>query len=187
MNLARPSLLLGSLLAAAVCGAATPAVGTDAAIVASTNKSPDVVYVPTPQPVVHRMLELAKVGEGDVLYDLGSGDGRIPVTAAKLHGIRAVGVDIDPRRISEANLNAKRSGVDDKVTFVQGDLFETDLSKATVVTLYLLPSLNMKLRPTLEQLEPGTRIVSHDFAMGDWQPDETEKLGSSTIYLWTVR
>ncbi|MBC7945987.1 MAG: methyltransferase domain-containing protein, partial [Burkholderiales bacterium] len=128
----------------------------------------DVPYVPTPEAVVEKMLEVAKVGPKDVLYDLGSGDGRIVITAAKKYGATGVGVDIDPERITEAQFNAKAAGVTDKVTFREGDLFEMDLSKATVVTLYLLPSINLKLMPKLfAELKPGTRIVSHSFDMGD--------------------
>ncbi len=131
-------------------------------------------FVPTPEAVVAEMLKVAKVGKNDVLYDLGSGDGRIPITAAKKYGTRGVGVDIDPERIQEANANAKAAGVTDKVKFIQGNLFEIDLSKATVVTLYLLNSLNLKLRPKLlSELKPGTRIVSHSFDMGDWKPLKT--------------
>jgi len=148
---------------------------------------PDVVYVPTPQEVVDKMLELAKVGKGDVLYDLGSGDGRIPVTAAKRFGIRAVGIEIDPQRIQEANENARKNGVTGLVRFRQEDLFKTDFSDATVVTLYLLPDLNVKLRPRLlAELKPGTRIVSHQFDMGKWKPERTVELSGRTIYLWTI-
>lgn len=150
------------------------------------SREPDVIYVPTPEPVVDAMLNLAGVKEGDVLYDLGSGDGRIPITAAKRFGITAVGVDIDPQRIAEARKNAEEQGVTDKVTFIQGDLFEQDLSKATVISLYLLPSLNLKLRPTLLKLKPGTRIVSHAFDMGDWKPDQTATVNGRTVYFWTV-
>jgi len=147
----------------------------------------DVIYVPTPQEVVDKMLEIAKVGKGDVLYDLGSGDGRIPVAAAKRFGIRAVGIDIDPERIREANENAKKNGVTNLVQFRQEDLFKTDFSDATVVTLYLLPDLNVKLRPRLlAELKPGTRIVSHQFDMGKWKPDRTVELSGRTIYLWTI-
>lgn len=150
-------------------------------------RTPDVIYVPTPQPVVDAMLKLARVKRGDVLYDLGSGDGRIPVTAAKRFGIRAVGIDIDPQRIAEAEANVKKAGVAKLVTVKNEDLFETDFSDATVVTLYLLQSLNQKLRPRLlQELKPGTRIVSHSFDMGDWEPEKTVKVGHSTIYLWTV-
>jgi len=153
----------------------------------TTERKPDVVYVPTPQPVVEKMLEMARVTDSDIVYDLGSGDGRIPITAAKKHGARALGIDIDPKRVDEANRNAKRAGVTDKVSFVRGDLFQTDLSEATVITLYLLPNLNLKLKPVLQQLKPGTRIVSHNFSMGDWPPDQTVRVGSSVVYLWTVR
>src|SRR5213078_4351665 len=128
------------------------------------NQAPDVIFVPTPQEVVDEMLKLAGVKKGDVLYDLGSGDGRIPVTAAKKFGIRAVGVDIDPQRIEEAKENAKKNGVAKLVEFRNEDLFRTRFSEATVVTLYLLPDLNVKLRPRLlAELKPGTRVVSHQF------------------------
>jgi precorrin-6B methylase 2 len=150
------------------------------------SRRPDVHFVPTPEAVVAAMLEVAKVSAKDVLYDLGSGDGRIPITAAKKFGTRGVGIDIDPERIKEANESLKSAGVTDKVRFIQGDLFEQDLSKATVITLYLLPELNLKLRPTLLKLKPGTRIVSHDFDMGDWKPQRTLKVGRSTVYLWRV-
>jgi 16S rRNA G966 N2-methylase RsmD len=153
--------------------------------------SADVPYVPTPQPVVDAMLNLAKVSKDDVLYDLGSGDGRIVVTAAERFGTRGTGIDIDPQRIEEANANAKQAGVTNKVKFLQQDLFNTDLSKATVVTLYLLPQVNNKLRPKLlSQLKPGTRIVSHEFDMGEWKPERTIKVRGPerehTIYYWTV-
>jgi predicted RNA methylase len=147
----------------------------------------DVHYVPTRQAVVDAMLELAKVTEDDVVYDLGCGDGRIVVTAAKEYGATGKGIDIDPQRIKEANENATNAGVTDKVQFVQANLFESDVSEASVVTLYLLNSLNMKLRPILlEQLKPGTRIVSHAFNMGDWEPDKTIQVNGSTVHLWTV-
>lgn len=147
---------------------------------------PDVVYVPTPDEVVAAMLEVARVGPADVLYDLGSGDGRIPIAAAKRFGTRGLGIDIDPQRIRDANANAVAAGVTDRVRFVQGDLFELDLTPATVITLYLLPELNVKLRPTLLKLKPGTRIVSHDFSMGDWKPERTVRIGNRTVYFWTV-
>ncbi|WP_199171408.1 MULTISPECIES: SAM-dependent methyltransferase [Luteimonas] len=151
-------------------------------------REPDVIYVPTPEPVVDAMLNLAQVKEGDVLYDLGSGDGRIPIAAATRFGVRAVGYDINPVRIREANANAEAAGVTDLVTFKEADLFEEDISEASVVTLYLLQSLNVKLRPKLlSELKPGTRIVSHAFDMADqWEPEVTQKVGSSTIYMWTV-
>lgn len=147
----------------------------------------DVPYVPTRQNVVEAMLNLAKVQKGDVVYDLGCGDGRIVITSAKLYGTTGVGVDIDPERIKEANENAKKENVAEKVKFIEGDLFKQDFSKASVVTLYLLPEVNMKLRPILlKQLKPGTRIVSHAFDMGDWKPEQTIQVDSSTLYLWTV-
>lgn len=150
-------------------------------------RTPDVIYVPTPPDVVDAMLELAEVKKGDVLYDLGSGDGRIPIAAARKHGVRGTGIDIDPQRIREARQNAEEAGVSDLVTFKQEDLFKTDFSDATVVTLYLLDSLNEKLRPRLlAELEPGTRIVSHSFRMGDWEPEQTVNVGPRTIYRWTV-
>ncbi|MGF1937910.1 MAG: class I SAM-dependent methyltransferase [Nostoc sp. ChiQUE02] len=147
----------------------------------------DVPYVPTPQPVVDAMLQVAKVGKNDVLYDLGSGDGRIVNTAAQKYGTRGVGIDINPERIKEANENAKKAGVTDRVKFVQQDLFNTDFSEATVVTLYLLPEVNAKLRPKLlKELKPGTRIVSHAFDMGDWKPQQTLNVEGKTIYYWVV-
>ncbi|HVE48798.1 MAG TPA: class I SAM-dependent methyltransferase [Casimicrobiaceae bacterium] len=152
----------------------------------SEPRRPDVIFVPTPEEVVEEMLKVANVTGKDVLYDLGSGDGRIPITAAKKFGTRGLGIDIDPQRVKEANENLAKSGVGDKVKFIQGDLFELDLSPATVITLYLLPALNLKLRPTLFKLKPGTRIVSHDFDMGDWKPDKQLKVGNRNVYFWTV-
>jgi precorrin-6B methylase 2 len=152
-----------------------------------SQQQPDVIFVPTPHDVVERMLQMAKVGPGDVLYDLGSGDGRIPIAAARKFGIRAVGIDIDPERIREANANAKQAGVAKLVTFRQQDLFKADFKEATVVTLYLLPELNEKLRPRLwAELRPGTRIVSHQFDMGNWKPERKIELNGRTIYFWTV-
>lgn len=134
------------------------------------------------------MLQLANVRAGDVVYDLGCGDGRIVVAAARrAKGVRAVGVDIDPRRIAEAEANARKAGVADRTRFIREDLFLVDLREATVVTLYLLPSLNVRLRPKLlAELAPGARIVSHGFDMGDWKPARVERAGSSDIYLWIV-
>src|SRR5919106_2031673 len=149
-------------------------------------RTPDVIYVPTRQTVVDAMLKVASVKAGDVVYDLGCGDGRIPVAAAKL-GARAVCIDIDPRRIAEANENVKKNNVGDRVRVLNQDLFTTDISEANVVTLYLLPSLNLKLRPTLwRTLKPGTRIVSHDFDMGDWKPEQTLNVDGATVYYWTI-
>ena len=150
-------------------------------------RTPDVIFVPTPQEVVDAMLKLAKVSKNDVIYDLGSGDGRIPITAAKTYGARAVGIDIDPQRIREANESLKAAGVGDRVKFLNQDLFTTDISEATVVTLYLLPSLNLKLLPILNKtLKPGTRVVSHAFDMGSAKPLETLNVNGRTIYFWTI-
>jgi len=154
-------------------------------------RSPDVIFVPTPQEVVDAMLKLAKVTKNDVIYDLGSGDGRIPITAAKTYGARGVGIDIDPQRIKEATENLKTAGVGDRVKFLNQDLFTTDISEATVVTLYLLPSLNAKLIPKLnKELKPGTRIVSHAFDMSadgvERKPKETLNVNGRTVYFWTI-
>lgn len=150
-------------------------------------RTPDVIYVPTPEQVVEAMLDVAKVTRNDVVYDLGCGDGRIVITAAQKFGARGVGIDIDPVRIEEANANAKRTGVTDRVKFMLADLFTTDISQASVVTLYLLPSLNVKLMPKLmKELKPGTRIVSHAFDMGDWKPEQTLEVEGRTIYFWTI-
>ena len=147
-------------------------------------------FVPTPQDVVDRMLKLASVTKDDVVYDLGSGDGRIVITAARTYGARGVGIDIDRERIRESRANARRAGVEHLVQFKQGDILQADVSPATVVTLYLVSSANLKLRPLLtKQLRPGSRIVSHAFGMGDWQPVQTDRFKDSqgddrVIYLW---
>ena len=155
---------------------------------AGTLRSPDVIFVPTPQEVVDAMLQMANVTAKDVVYDLGSGDGRIPITAAQKYGARAVGIDIDPQRIKEANENLAKANVGDKVKFLNQDLFQTDLSQATVITLYLLPSLNVKLMPKLKQLKPGTRIVSHSFDMGtEWPPEKTQDVNGRMVYYWTIK
>lgn len=174
--------LIGAAAAPASAGQAATAQAP------APTRTPDVIFVPTPQEVVDAMLELAKVNKNDVLFDLGSGDGRIPVTAAKKFGIRAVGIDIDPQRIKEANANAEKEKVTDKVKFLNQDLFTTDISEATVVTLYLLPSLNVKLMPKLKsELKPGTRIVSHAFdMMGQWAPEQERDVNGRKIYFWTV-
>jgi SAM-dependent methyltransferase len=150
-------------------------------------RSPDVPYVPTPQEVVDEMLKMANVTQKDLVYDLGSGDGRIVITAAQRYGARGVGIDINPKRIAEAKENAIKAGVTDLVQFLQQDLFDTDLSQATIVTLYLLPRINVKLRPKLlKELKPGTRIVSHAFDMGKWEPDQKVEVKGRKIYFWTV-
>jgi hypothetical protein len=156
----------------------------------------DVVYVPTPQVVVDSMLTMAKVSANDYIIDLGSGDGRIVITAAKKFGARGFGVDLDEVLLKRANDAAKREGVAERAQFVEQNLFETDLSKATVITTYLLPEMNEKLRPKILSLKPGTRVVAHDYHMGEWQPDDNDTLsvpektvgnpGTSYIYLWYV-
>jgi ribosomal protein L11 methylase PrmA len=147
----------------------------------------DVPFVPTPNAVVTRMLEMARVGPKDVVYDLGSGDGRIVIAAARQYGARGVGVDIDPERVKEARLNARKAGVAERVEFREGDLFKADIREATVVTLYLLPRVNLQLRPKLlSDLKPGTRIVSHGFDMGDWQPAATARVSGNIVYYWVV-
>src|SRR5215218_9860931 len=154
---------------------------------APARRSPDVIFVPTPNDVVDKMLEMAKVTSKDVVYDLGCGDGRIVITAAQKYGARSVGIDIDPNRIAEAMANAKAAKVTDKVRFIEGDLFEADITEATVVTLYLLTRLNEKLKPKLlKDLKPGTRVVSHAFDMGDWKPEQTAQVASSSVYLWRI-
>jgi hypothetical protein len=172
--------------AAAILCAAAPAWSGD----------PSVPYVPTPQDVVERMLQIARVGPSDYVIDLGSGDGRIVVTAARKFGARGFGVDLNPERIRESNENARKAGVTDKVAFYQRDLFETDLSQATVITMYLLPRVNLELRPKLLDLRPGTRVVSHDFSMDDWKPDTHVTMeskdrwsgagGKSEIFFWII-
>ena len=172
--------LVGALLGALVAPAS-------AQLKPQQPRTPDVIFVPTPQEVVDAMLKVAKVTGSDVIYDLGSGDGRIPITAAKAYGARGIGIDIDPVRVEEANASARAAGVTDKVRFLNQDLFTTDISEATVVTLYLLPSLNLKLMPKLmKELKPGTRIVSHAFDMGDWKPEQTLSVDGRAIYYWTI-
>jgi hypothetical protein len=146
-----------------------------------------VPYFPTPQALVDRMLELAEVKSTDFLIDLGCGDGRIPVTAAQHHGATGLGVDFDAQRIVEADENARKAGVTEKVTFRKEDLFDTDISKASVLTLYLSLKINIELRPrVLEKMKPGSRVLSHDFNMGDWLPDRTERIAERVLYLWIV-
>jgi precorrin-6B methylase 2 len=175
------------LLLTMFAAAAAPAAGQQTT---APLRSPDVIFVPTPQEVVEAMLKMAKVGPNDVVYDLGSGDGRIPITAVRMFNAKsATGIDIDPQRIREANENLKAAGaaVAGKVRFLNQDLFTTDISEATVVTLYLLPSLNLKVMPKLnKELKPGTRVVSHAFDMGDIKPEQTANINGRTIYMWTV-
>ena len=155
---------------------------------APAKKEPDVIYVPTPQPVVEAMLDLAQVKRTDVVYDLGSGDGRIVITAARKYGARGVGIEMDPALVKNARENAAAAGVANRVRFVTADLFTADLRPATVVTLYLLQSINERLRPKLvRELKPGTRVVSHVFNMGpEWPPEKVIDVDRSRVFLWTI-
>ncbi|QNL50793.1 class I SAM-dependent methyltransferase [Olivibacter sp. SDN3] len=178
IKLSMPRFLLSSILML---------LGSFGAFAQSSYETLDVPYVPTKPAVVEAMLNMAKVNKNDVIYDLGCGDGRIVITAAKKYGATGVGVDIDPQRIEEANANLKKEGLTDKVKFIESDLFKVDFSNASVVTLYLLPDVNLRLRSKLlETLKPGTRIVSHAFDMGDWKPEKQINVEGSTIYFWTV-
>jgi SAM-dependent methyltransferase len=175
--------VLALMLAAAV--ASVPALAQQAAV---PLREPDVIYLPTPHDAVTAMLKLANVGPGDVVYDLGSGDGRILIAAVKDFGAtRGMGIDIDPAMIREGTENAERAKVADRVRFLNQDLFQTDLHEATVVTLYLLPWLNRRLIPKLKaELKPGSRIVAYRFDMGDWKPDETVIVNGQAVYFWRV-
>ena len=169
---------LGALGVSGLVGAAEPG---------RALRGPDVVFVPTPGDIVDTMLRMAAVSKKDTVYDLGCGDGRIVITAAQRYGARGVGIDIDPERVAEATENVRKAGVADRVKIIQGDLFEADISAATVVTLYLLSDLNVKLRPKLlRDLKPGVRVVSHAFSMGDWKPARTEEISGTTVYLWHI-
>jgi precorrin-6B methylase 2 len=193
-----PSLLVALAIAALVAptsaqspapaAPATAPVNADDADVKPGTPGKDVIFLPTPPEVVSAMLDLAKVTKDDVVYDLGSGDGRTPITAAKEHGARGVGVEFNPKLVALSRQNAEKAGVGDRVRFINADLFETDLSEASVVTLYLLGSLNQKLMPKLRrELKPGSRIVSHAFTMGEeWKPDEERTVNGKNIYLWIV-
>ena len=182
------TMMLLALVAALAVGGSTVVAELDRAMAQDGRSLAP--FVPTPQDVVNRMLELAGVSKDDVVYDLGCGDGRIVITAAQRFGARGVGIDIDPQRIAESRANARRAGVEDLVTFVEQDVMTVDVSEATVVTLYLLSSSNVKLRPLLtRQLAPGARIVSHAFSMGDWEASQVERFtdergNTRTLYLW---
>jgi precorrin-6B methylase 2 len=182
---------LGLPVAAALTLAVLLLPGGQSAARPDEDRKPDVIFVPTPQEVVDRMLELAEVKKSDIVYDLGCGDGRIPVTAARKYGCRAWGFDIDPMRVEESLENVKKNKVEGLVTIEKKDIFTLDLSKATVITLYLLPTLNVKLIPQLEKLKDGSRIVSHDFDMRGVKPKKIEKVplkdgGTKTVYLWVT-
>jgi len=183
----RRRAVLGVIAGAGLAGWARAAAPLTLAQTREGRRGPDVVFVPTPNDVVDKMLELAAVQPDDVVYDLGCGDGRIVIAAAQRYHARGVGIDIDPQRIAEATANARKAGVADRVRFVEGDLFEADIREATVVTLYLLTRLNAKLKPRLlQELKPGTRIVSHAFDMGDWEPERKEFVGATAVYLWRI-
>jgi ribosomal protein L11 methylase PrmA len=163
------------------------AVTTDFAQQPAASREPDVIFVPTPPDVVEAMLKLAKVTPNDVVYDLGSGDGRILIAAAKNYGARGVGIDIDPERVREATANARANNVADKVTFRQEDLFTADITPATVVTIYLSPTVNWRLAGKLmKELKPGTRVVSHAFDLGDWKPQQRLMVSGRPVFFWTV-
>jgi len=146
----------------------------------------DVVWVPTPDAVVTKMLEAVKTTKDDIVYDLGCGDGKIPIAAAKVYGAKATGIEYNPEMAEFARRNVKRAGVEQQVNIITGDIFVEDFSKATVVTMYLLPQLNVKLRPTILAMKPGTRVTSHQFDMGDWEPDQHLKIDTRDAFVWIV-
>jgi cyclopropane fatty-acyl-phospholipid synthase-like methyltransferase len=165
----------------------TPLLATVVCVAQQSPVNLDVPYVPTPNNVVSEMLKLAAVTKDDVVYDLGCGDGRIVIAAARDFGARGVGVDINPERIKEAEENARKAGVSDRVKFIEGDLFKADIKDATVVTLYLMTHVNQKLRPRLwKELKPGTRVVSQTFSMGDWKAEKTVDADDHTLYFWKI-
>ena len=179
--------LLASTLAVHGAFAAQPAAAPSKDYSPSVGQEgKDVIWVPTPQALVERMLQMANTKPTDYVVDLGSGDGRTVITAAKKFGTRALGIEYNPDMVELAKRNAEKEGVSDKATFMQGDIFQTDFSKANVLTLYLLPSLNVKLRPTILNMRPGTRVVSHAFTMDDWQADQVDSSEGRTAYLWIV-
>lgn len=187
--LTRAAAGLAALLLVVACAPSTedPASTEDPTSTEAPQDRGEIIFVPTPPSVVTAMLELAGVDETDLVYDLGSGDGRIPIAAAEQFGARAVGIEIDPQLVRESELLARTAGVDDRVRFLAQDLFATDISAATVVTLYLLPSLNARLLPKLNaELAPGTPVVSHAFGISDVPPERTVEVNGRTIYLWTT-
>ena len=146
----------------------------------------DVMWLPTPDELAVRLLEVARVGPNDLVYDLGAGDGKIAIAAAQRHGARAVGIEYNAKLAAFAQREVERAGVGDRVRIIQGDLFQTDFSSATVLTLYLLDELNQQLRPRVLSMKPGTRVVSNSFAMGDWEPDHVVRVGTQVGYYWLV-
>lgn len=179
-----PALLCGALFGAV---AGTPALAAEGGYTPSVGQEgKDVIWVPTPQALVERMLTIAQVKPTDYVVDLGSGDGRTVITATKKFGARALGLEYNADMVELSRRNAEKEGVADRAQFQRADIFATDFSSATVVTMYLLPSLNIKLRPTLLNMKPGTRVVSHAFTMDDWNPDQTENVEGRTAYLWIV-
>lgn len=178
--------VLAASLVTAVAAQQKPEYGDEVFQPSVGQPGKDVIWVPTPDALVTRMLTAAKVTKDDVVYDLGSGDGKIPIAAAKQFGAKAVGIEYNPDMAELARRNAKRQGVDNMVKIITGDIFKEDFSKATVVTMYLLPDLNLKLRPTILKMKPGTRVASHQFNMGDWDPDEKYSIEFRDAYLWYV-
>ncbi len=175
-----------SLAAAVVGSAAFAADDNDEYVPRSGQYGKDVIWIPTPDPLVTRMLQLAQLRASDSLVDLGSGDGKIVIAAARDFGARARGIEYNEKMVAFAQQNAEKAGVSDRATFEQADLFASDFSSADVVTMYLMPHLNLRLRHTLLAMKPGTRIVSHEFRMGDWEPDESSRIGARSMHLWVV-
>lgn len=176
------------LIASGLLTAPPPVIPATRAFSQSAQQPLDVIYVPTPTEVVRQMLTTAKVGRGDIVFDLGSGDGRIPIAAVRDFGAaRGVGIELDPQRIAEARANAEAAGVSNRVVFLQQDLFEADLAEASVIAMYLLPAMNARLQPRLRSLKAGTRIVSHNYDMGPaWKPAKSFVVENSLVHFWTV-
>ena len=181
-----PAVLCAALLGAAAAAQDFPQYGDDLYRPRLRQPGKDVMWLPTPDAMVEQMLRMAKTTSSDVVYDLGAGDGRLPIAAAQRFGATAVGIEYDRELASLARRSAERAGVAGKVTIIQGDIFKEDFSRATVVTLYLLPDLNQQLRPQLLEMKPGTRVVSHAWDMGEWEPDATQRIGESEAFLWIV-
>ena len=180
------AVLVSSTLALSLSATAQTAAGSKEYTPSVGQEGKDVIWVPTPQSLVERMLQMAETKPTDFVVDLGSGDGRTVITAAKKFGARALGVEFNPDMVELAKRNAETEGVAGRAQFIRGDIFQTDFRQATVLTLYLLPSLNLKLRPTILNMKPGTRVVSHAFTMDDWQPDQVDSSEGRTAYMWIV-